>query len=110
MSTRCNIVVKEGNKKVYLYHHCDGYPSGVGIDLLDKNLFNKWYYDISYIVNKLIKATDDDGYEYTSGIHGDIEYLYVINVKKKEIKCYKVSGFDMKYNDIVKKENEVIIQ
>lgn len=28
-------------------------------------------------------------YEPTTGIHGDIEYLYVIDVEKKEISCFE---------------------
>ena len=33
MSTRCNIIIKDRRDKIILYHHHDGYPSGVGSDL-----------------------------------------------------------------------------
>ena len=35
MSTRCNVVVVDvrTGDRTYLYHHCDGYPQGVGREL-----------------------------------------------------------------------------
>ena len=38
MSTRATIkIVKKGRKPVWMYHHCDGYPDGVGVELLVKH-------------------------------------------------------------------------
>ena len=67
MSTRSVVIVKqEGQQDVYLYHHFDGYPDGVGYSLLcESKTWNKWnqWYNTS-IVNELIKDKDDDGYEF----------------------------------------------
>lgn len=97
MSTRCNIIVKDQfNDRIYLYHHFDGYPEGVGADL--KKFFDqyqKWQIQQHgvFLANKLVKNTaglDDEGYEITTGLHGDIEYLYVINCKAGTLRCYEV--------------------
>ena len=93
MSTRSAVIVKqEGQQDVYLYHHFDGYPDGVGYSLLCEsktwNEWNKWYNNS--IVNELIKDKEDDGYEFTQYIHSDIEYLYIIDCDKKKISCFQV--------------------
>ena len=90
MSTRCNIIIKKFTNEVVLYHHYDGYPRGVGIDLVrmfedDFKKSSKIYIDD--VVNKLIKNEDDKGYEWTTGLHGDIEYLYTIDCDAKTITC-----------------------
>lgn len=87
MSTRCNIILKSGDMQVYLYHHCDGYPSGVGA-YLQKLIGHKW--EIYDWVNYLLKNTEDKGYEFTNMLHGDIEYCYVIDVEADTLKCYSV--------------------
>lgn len=93
MSTRCNIIVKSKSEEVILYHHHDGYPEGVGVELLMKvypKLHDNHYYnDVEDIVNMLIKDKDDDEFEYTSALHGDIEYVYEIDVDQKTIKCFE---------------------
>lgn len=93
MSTRCNIIVKSKSEEVILYHHHDGYPEGVGVALLNKVTpllkDNRYYNDVEDIVNALIKDKDDDEYEYTSALHGDIEYIYEIDVDQKTIKCFE---------------------
>lgn len=84
MSTRCNIkiitITNDDISEKYLYHHCDGYPAGVGTELTTKIIpefikqnitnSNETLYD--YIKNY------DDSYEETNNIHGDIEYLYTL--------------------------------
>lgn len=98
MSTRCCIEVVQtfGNgegdnrKSCMLYHHHDGYPEGVGMDLKRRFIPDdtKYSWDIDTIVNSLIKDKDDE-YEFTAFKHGDIEYLYVINCNEQTIKCFK---------------------
>lgn len=98
MSTRSNIVLKSKSETIYLYHHHDGYPSGVGVDLM-----NRFYdlmksgrmFDIYNISNELTKDEDDE-YELTNGLHGDIEYVYEIDVVENTIRCWE---FDWKTND-----------
>ena len=94
MSTRCNIIVKAKGKKITLYHHWDGYLEGVGQDLVNKlkdAFIDDYFCSWTHIVNKLVKDKEDTGYEITSGLHGDIEYLYTIDVDKKTIKYQTVS-------------------
>lgn len=129
MSTRANIVIKEGNQKLFFYRHSDGYPEGTMPTL---NIFMDWLKsgkirnNISQSAGWLvilgameyghipeykcevkevfrgytkrdtdlssIQAPPDwkcGAYEPTSGIHGDIEYLYVIDLNKKEVKCFE---------------------
>ena len=72
--TRCNIVVNDSEDTLYLYHHCDGYPKGVGKELIE------------YLQTNTPKTADEvhkglvfmygESYEETEGIHGDISYLY----------------------------------
>lgn len=100
MSTRSEILIrtKFANDKVEmvkLYHHHDGYPEGVGLDLLErskvweshgKNNNNRW--EIDEVVNSLIKDAKDE-YEFTAYKHTDIEYFYVIDCVDKKIKCFR---------------------
>ena len=73
MSTRANIVLQEKGHTLWLYHHSDGYPSYLGWKLMQ-------------IMEKHKK---DDGFEITKGQHGDIEYLYLIDIQDKEIACLR---------------------
>ena len=90
MSTRCNVIVKDKFDRIWLYHHHDGYPEGVGQDLVNrfKEKFEKnekiWWSDI---VNKLVKDQNDE-YEISDGEHSDIKYCYTIDCDKKTI-CYQ---------------------
>ena len=99
MSTRCNIVVKDKNNTFYVYHHCDGYPEGVGSFLYRKvndNLYKGRFCFAEDVVNYLLKDEEDNSYELTSGIHGDIEYLYEIDTHNKTLKCWKYDGWNGK--------------
>lgn len=93
MSTRSRILIcvdansAEKGDGLYLYHHCDGYPSGVGSEL-SKILSQcplPWNPEG---VQKFINEYDDD-YEITDyGIHWDDEYYYVINCKERILSGY----------------------
>lgn len=78
MSTRCNIVIKKDDTCTYLYHHCDGYPSGVGAEL-ERFFENNATVGMTPIgvYNSLVFLYGDE-YELCEGIHGDISYLYEI--------------------------------
>lgn len=86
MSTRCNIIIKkenDSNNIIYVYHHCDGYPEGVGEEL--KNIISNHYTEAfinpSSIEQLLYEYSGSYGaYEETDNIHGDIEYLYILTV------------------------------
>ena len=83
MSTRCNIIIRKENNPdnpIYVYHHCDGYPEGVGSELKDiiSNHYTEAFINPSSIEQLLYKY--DSQYEETDNIHGDIEYLYILTV------------------------------
>ena len=126
MSTRANIVLKDGDDELWFYRHSDGYPEGTK-PLLDK--FMKWiksgvirnnlsqasgwliilgaleYQSIpeckeidktkygSYGDIKSIEPPKDwkvGAIEPTTGRHGDIEFLYTIDLVKKTIKTKSI--------------------
>lgn len=90
MSTRANIVLIEKGHTLWLYHHCDGYPSYLGnklMDIISKHQVD--YADIFDIANEMIKDEEDNGFEITKGQHGDISYLYLIDIEDKDISCYR---------------------
>lgn len=94
MATRANIKIIEGDKVTWLYHHWDGYPKYLGAFLLWR-LYNKLentnhYIDTCDIVNGLLKDKVDDGFEYTTDMHGDIEYLYEVNIDNRTLKCFEM--------------------
>lgn len=97
MSTRSNIIVMsvEEDKATYLYHHCDGYPEGVGAHLVAryKNLCDEIGGEPSFqaVVDRI---TADSDYEHTDGVHSDIEYLYIVRTDGAEVLCYKVNNWD----------------
>ena len=100
MSTRCNVIVKENDSKFFqLYHHYDGYPEGVGVDLENyiKEMDSEQLEDGKKFCDFLSNPSRDT-YEYEGTNihpHGDIEYLYVVDISKQKIQCYeiKISSF-----------------
>lgn len=115
MSTRCNIIIKDhSDERVVLYHHHDGYPEGVGHDLrgfLDKKFSGYWFPWTFGLANSLVKnrcGLFDDEYEITSCIHSDIEFLYVINLKARSLRCYRVE-FGSGLSEIINRRNLVEI-
>jgi len=79
MSTRSNIIIKNGRTEILLYRHCDGYLTGTGQDLLD-DLSNSdfdnvgQYFNIAKFTEKLL--SQDSSYRIDNQLGGDIEYLY----------------------------------
>lgn len=98
MSTRCNVIIRKDGNQVVLYHHWDGYPEGVGYDLVER--FRKNFqpgqpeWTMAGVVNMLIKDKEDQGYEWTTRLHGDIEYLYTVDLNRKTITCDDVDNWD----------------
>lgn len=105
MSTRANIVIKKTThndrvKYYQLYHHCDGYFEGVGCDL--QNIMNKVMEEpadkrkdiLSSPLSLAVYINEyDDSFEIEEdnlNLHGDIEYLYVIDINAQTITCYSV--------------------
>ena len=94
MSTKSEIHIygRRDELPVKLFHYHDGYPAGVGCFLMEA-VYPKFLYsnaDTSEdIAQFLVYHTADDEFEYTDGIHPDIEFLYEINVPAKTIRCFK---------------------
>ena len=83
MSTRSNIIIKNGRTEILLYRHCDGYLTGAGQDLHDdlKSSYFVSYsgvdfknYNIAKFTEKLLR--EDSSYRIDDQLGGDIEYLY----------------------------------
>lgn len=97
MSTRCNVIIKNGEHSelpAIFYHHCDGFPdNGVGDELKDiLKQYALTYNTYSFTdIIKLIKDESDE-YELSERIAADIQYLYNIIVYNGTIfyTCYKV--------------------
>lgn len=113
MSTRSHIEVCKGNKKKYIYHHCDGYPSGVGMELKealeDNHFFDK---DKQF---GIIKTTNmicniDSQYRVDEGFHGDEEYYYVVDCDNRTLTCYEVPWEMDDFSELFKEENIVEIK
>ena len=80
MSTRSNIIIKNGKTNILLYRHWDGYLEGAGQDLHDDLISSnfaiedKENFNISKFLNKLLE--DDSSYRIDDQLGGDIEFLY----------------------------------
>ena len=123
MSTRANVVIKKSDDKgavnyAQLYHHHDGYCSGLGNDLSEymaeieamsdeekKNILKtpvslaKWF--------AADERNDEFEYEGTNVyLHGDIEYLYVIDLTTETITCYSIWDWDGDIKDLDKVNGE----
>ena len=96
MSTRAHIRVKNESGEISLYCHCDGYPSGLG-KVLKRFLdgFQPHFWEADWIVWKLIKGDISDDFFFnhdifpTFGLHGDEDFVYVIDTIQKTINCYR---------------------
>lgn len=111
MSTRCHVVIIEpDDTEHYIYHHCDGYPDGVGSEL-NGILESCPSYDWETIMEKILNYSDE--YEEDSGIHGDEEYIYEIDTNNTYaiLKCFSSDGpnrkeliFKEKYPEIMRSD------
>ena len=79
MSTRSNIIIKNGRTEILLYRHSDGYLTETGQDLHD-DLSNSdfdnvnGYFNLAKFTKKLLDQDTD--YRIDNQFGGDIEYLY----------------------------------
>jgi hypothetical protein len=83
MSTRAEILIttKDGTQQKY-YHHHDGYPWGVGFDLVERVMENPKrfeFYDLRSVL------TQDYEKEELNVKHGDTEYFYEVIANDKGI-------------------------
>lgn len=112
MSTRANIVIQENDDQyIWFYRHSDGYPRHTVPSLkkflqwvIDKRIRQDIVQASGWLVLLGWKEYDTNvepgsscslrewkvgAYEPTTGCHLDVEYVYVIDLVKKELRCYK---------------------
>ena len=91
MSSRCNVkvVFDEENSKLF-YHHYDGYPDGVGAELVElvsselaEHTSKSEFRDFCDIL------VEDYGYEEVNHESGDIDWYYEVTVSDCKVHCYK---------------------
>ena len=96
MSTRCNIVVKDEMNSIQLYRHSDGYPNsehGVveGLKKVGQYAWDLPRFEASDFAAAIIRAMKQHGGNIyidgtangTKTLHGDIQYLYTIEMDEK---------------------------
>ena len=122
-TTRANVVIKKAAKNgnvsyAQLYHHYGGYCSGVGKDLseymaeigvMPDEEKKKALEDPVSLAKWLSHDDRRDDYEYEGtsvNLHGDIEYLYVIDLTNKTITCYSTWDWDSEIDDLAKVNGE----
>lgn len=106
MSTRSHIIVRESDKAPmsewsYIYHHCDGYPEGVGREIgcafeenIRPNSIGKKYTldEICAMITNI-----EDEYRPDKCLHGDEEYIYVVTLEADKegvvLDCYATLPF-----------------
>lgn len=112
MATRCTVkLVGLGENEIqYFYHHYDGYPKGVGQDIMEY-LKDKEVWDFKKIICDINAGFigADPTYDMSKSIHGDENYIYLINCLTKEFKCYKNSKLTNNENYIFVDDNLVNI-
>ncbi len=115
MATRSNIKIVTGETELWIYRHWDGYPEVTGVDVATKLEESK---TMTQFVSSLLNDKNERGdhqYEVTTEMHGDIEYLYTIDVdcymfrNNKNIAVDKVDSY---YSDVMemnrqKKTNQI---
>lgn len=91
MSTRANIFIRNkygDREKEIIYHHCDGYPEGVGRDLT--RILQSLPNDTLETISKHELAEficEKDSYFSITTPHeaGDAEYVYEIDLSKRRV-------------------------
>lgn len=106
MSTRCQIKVTYLQQSLLIYHHWDGYPEGVGFDLIKRQKQLKTW-NGNVITNELVKDKEDNGYEIAFQVHTDLDYWYEIDCNRKTIRCWKVKGYLLSDHAEVEKGEEI---
>jgi len=122
MSTRCNILVRDGDSELWFYRHSDGYPESVLPDLeplmeklrdgsLRNNLsqFCGWLIVKGHEGYKRHPGFNDwkvGNYEPTTGLHVDAEYVYELDLRLHTLEWLRWGdpAFDKLIAEIAKQE------
>ncbi len=92
MGTRANIIIRENSSEKILYSHFDGYIVGGVGEMLEEFIWNFVGSGINVnrplieefytrLINRMHPNPEIFMFENSECIHGDIEYLYIIEVK-----------------------------
>lgn len=108
MSTRANILIKCGENQIWLYRHFDGYLSETGYNLAsilaNSKSFNDFLYELlDQKYDSTVYRQSQKVYEFTSGMHGDIEYLYTLEFSNK-------TKFSVKFTAEAVMKEEILIE
>ena len=110
MSTRSNIFVDYNGERIQFYHHCDGYPEGVGKQLasfLEIATYTAKERTTAGVRKQFLELLKTDRYEPEEiGLHDDIEYLYFVKFidnARDEITFTRTKPFDYEQIDRLEK-------
>lgn len=116
MSTRANIKFVDEFGELWFYRHSDGYPEGTlptlekMVEGFKKGILRKnveqsagWLIVLGYQeylepIGGRYSNWKVGAYEPAAGRHGDIEFLYIFDLKESELRVYK-TGFDEETSD-----------
>ena len=121
MSTRCNIVVRDGDDELWFYRHSDGYPESVLPDLeplMEKLRDGSLRNNLSQFCGWLIVKGHEGykrhpgydwhvgNYEPTTGLHVDAEYVYELDLRLHTLEWLRWGSpaFDKLLAEIAKKD------
>lgn len=93
MSTRCNVKIINGKDETWLYRHHDGYASQAGkhLMLLADDAFGTIEDPLEMAAMIISDGKKNDvKYEFTDDMHGDIAYLYTIDLNECSVKMERV--------------------
>lgn len=129
MSTRANIIITDDNhERLYFYRHSDGYPDKPAgamatltmfLDMVKQGKIRDnaqqaagWLImlgteEYEQTLAKCLAQPKNDymswkvgAYEPTTCIHGDVEYIYVVNLATKRVEY--IDGYDFTTDDVNK--------
>lgn len=110
MSTRANVKITDGSQTIWLYRHSDGYPSATGIDVAEfcmgyvtEKMRTDPMQSAGWLIVRGNLELNKDGrssyaswkvghYEPTDQKHGDIEWLYTIDLDRMEFIVQESNG------------------
>ena len=99
MSTRAHVtIIDKDGTHFHMSHHCDGYPDGVGVDLVNilKEYVGQW---TGGGIQEFIHAHDNTFKKTFTGVTWDQEYVYVIDCRNKTLSAYYKGITDPKDED-----------
>jgi len=95
MATRAMVLRENGTSYECYYRHCDGYPTGLGVQLVEalRNPFCKTWQDIVKQCglqpeNKFVSKPED----VFLMLQGDLEYIYVVRENPKGLAIYRTTN------------------